>query len=173
MATRVKKKKEKKLLRLNIGTQDIETYNKAFFDYRKAPWPLDSESVEEIYLPMILNYTPGDARGRLMDEVWRVLVMGGKAHITAPYWSSMRSIQDYAAEWPPICEASFQYFNAAWRKLNHPDRTLKCNFDFGFAYQVPNETAARNEETRAFYLKHYNNTISDLTVTLTKLPSIP
>ena len=163
-------KKVQKLIKLNLGTQVFEGFDKISFDIQKFPWPLKSESVDEFMIPMILNYTPGAQRGKFMDEVYRVLMLEGKATVMVPYHTSMRSIQDYACQWPPFCEASFMYFNRAWRKLNHPDRDLKCNFDFTYGYQADPETAAKNDETRTFWIKHYSNSVLDLTVVLTKKP---
>ena len=124
------KKVEPKLSKLNLGTQVFEGFNKVSFDVQKFPWPLKNESVSELVVPMVLNYTPAAQRGKFMDEMYRVLVPEGKATVIVPYYTSMRSIQDYASQWPPFCEVSFMYFNRAWRKLNHPERDLKCNFDF-------------------------------------------
>jgi hypothetical protein len=159
---------ELKLIKLNLGQLKQEGFEQANFKLTQFPWPIGSGIVSEISIPMVLNYVPGALRGKFMDEVYRTLAPEGKAIVSVPYWSSMRSIQDYACEWPPFCEASFMYFNRDWRKLNHPDRDLKCNFDFTYGYQADTETASKNEETRAFYVKHYTNSVLDLTVVLTK-----
>jgi hypothetical protein len=37
-----------------------------------------------------------------------------------------------------------------------------------YGYQADGETAAKNDETRTFWIKHYANAVLDLTVTLTK-----
>jgi hypothetical protein len=159
---------EVKPIKLNLGSQDVDDFTKVKFDPLKFPWPLKDGSVEEILSPMCLNYITADKRGLYMDEIYRVLVPEGKAHIWVPYYTSMRAIQDYAATWPPFCESSFLYFNREWRKLNHPDRTLKCNFDFTFGYQADPETASKNDETRTFWIKHYTNAVQDLRVVMTK-----
>jgi hypothetical protein len=164
------KKVEPKLSKLNLGIQVFEGFDKVSFDVQKFPWPLKDESVSEFAVPMVLNYTPAAQRGKFMDEMYRVLVPEGKATVIVPYYTSMRSIQDYASQWPPFCEVSFMYFNRAWRKLNHPERDLKCNFDFTYGYQADPETAAKNDETRAFWIKHYANSVMDLTVVLVKKP---
>lgn len=159
---------ELKLLRLNLGSQVVDTFDQVTFDPLKFPWPVKNASVEELISPMVLNYIPQNQRGQYMDEIYRVLVPEGKAHVWVPYYTSMRAIQDYAATWPPFCEASFLYFNRDWRKINHPDRNLKCNFDFSFGYQAQPETASKNEETRAFWIKHYANAVDDLRAVLVK-----
>jgi len=166
----IKSVQELKLLRLNLGSQVVESFDKVAFDPLKFPWPIKDASVEELISPMVLNYVSQEQRGQYMDEIYRVLVPEGKAHVWVPYYTSMRAIQDYAAQWPPFCEASFLYFNREWRKVNHPERTLKCNFDFTFGYQAPPETAAKNEETRAFWVKHYVNAVDDLRVVMVKKP---
>jgi len=167
---KAKKTEVPQLFRLNLGTQVVEGFNKIGFDPLKFPWPAKDASVEELIAPMTLNYIASELRGPYMDEIYRVLVPEGKAHVWVPYYTSMRAIQDYAAQWPPFCEASFMYFNREWRKLNHPERSLKCNFDFTFGYQAEPETANKNEETRAFWIKHYANAVQDLRVVLVKKP---
>ena len=164
----MKSPKVGKVVKLNLGVQAIEGFEKVSFDVKKFPWPLKSESVTELVIPMVLNYIPGEDRGKFMDEVYRVLVTEGSAQVAVPYYTSMRAIQDYAGQWPPFCEASFMYFNRAWRAVNHPERDLKCNFDFTYGYQADQETASKNDEVRAFWIKHYINVVLDLTVMLTK-----
>lgn len=164
----MKKAKVVEPLKLNLGAQEIQGFTKIEFNPLKFPWPVKDGSVEELISPMVMNYIPANLRGQYMDEIYRVLVPEGKAHVWVPYYTSMRAVQDYAAEWPPFCEASFLYFNREWRKVNHPDRTLKCNFDFTFGYQAEQETASKNDDTRTFWIKHYINAVQDLRVVMTK-----
>lgn len=126
------------------------------------------ESVEEAKVEHVFHLIPGPLRGKFMDELYRVLIVGGKIAISTPYWSHMRAVQDFMHAWPPVCEASFLYFNKEWRKLNRIDYPMVCDYDYAFGYSVDQETANRNEETRAFWIKHYGNTATDLQVTLTK-----
>lgn len=165
-------KQEAALLKLNLGFQEVEGFTKIDFDPLKFPWPLKNESVEELVSPMQMNYIKADRRLPYVEEIYRVLISGGKAHVWVPYYTSMRAVQDYAAEWPPFCEASFCYFNKDWVKLNHPDRVLKCDFDFTYGYQADPETANKNDETRNFWIKHYTNSVLDLRVVLVKKPAV-
>jgi hypothetical protein len=106
-----------------------------------------------------------------MNELYRVLKPGAKATVVSPYWSSMRSIQDYTHEWPPVCEASFLYFNKNWREQNKLEHYLdaSCDFDFTYGYGVSNSSfTSRSDETKAFAISHYNNVADDLQVVLTK-----
>ena len=139
----------------------------AKFNFLKFPWPFASGSVKEISCLHKLEYVPAPQRILFMEEVWRVLEVGGKMNVVVCYWTSPRAIQDPALEWPPFCEQSFLYFNKGWREANQL-AAIKCDFDFGYGYQVDQETAGRNQETQAFWIKHYANTVSDLQVALTK-----
>ena len=104
-----------------------------------------------------------------MDELYRVMKVDAKATIICPYYASMRSVQDYSHQWPPVCEASFLYFNKGWRvqnKLDHYD--VHCDFDFGYGYAMQPDWAARNDETRGFGVRHYWGVVNDVQVVLNK-----
>ncbi len=133
-------------------------------------WPIESECVEEAYCAFGFNRIPGKDRPKWMDELWRVLVPGGKATIIVPYWTSQRSIQDPLSEWPPFCEQSFLYFNRKFREDNRQYAEWKSNFDFVYGYTLDQETTLRTDDTRPFWIKHYIGAVQDLQIVLTKLP---
>ena len=151
---------------------------------RKPLHSLVDKSVAEIYSSFLFNRIPGALRPQFMDECWRVLVPGGKLTILVPYWSSCRAVQDYGHAWPPVVEQSFLYFNRQWRidqkqqapepavvewdALEGHDYQIKADFDFTFGYLFDPETAARAEDVRSSWIKHYVNSVTDLQVTLTK-----
>lgn len=137
---------------------------------RDFPWPYEDESVKEISCVGVLEFVPGKLRGQFMDEIYRILVVEGKATFSVPYWNTAMGVQDFRYEWPPICEQSFLYFNKGWREQNKVETDLKCDFDFTYGYSPDPETAARNEESRSFYIKHYTNCIQVLQLILTKRP---
>lgn len=136
----------------------------------KFPWVLKDESVEEAFSAYLFQRIPGKDRGWFMDELHRVLVPGGKCLFIVPYWSSSRSIQDPMAEWPPLCEASFLYFNKNFRTANKLDYGIKCDFDFSYGYALEQETMLKADDVRPFWAKHYINAINDLNITLMKRP---
>lgn len=145
---------------------DLATYNG---NLCKFPWAYKDASVEEVSCLHKLEYIPARLRVPFIEELWRVLIVGGKVSVIACYWSSPRAIQDPNLEWPPLCEQSFLYFNKGWRAANQLPE-IKADFDFSYGYQVDPETAGRNQESQAFWLKHYNNTATDLQLVLTKRP---
>jgi len=135
---------------------------------QEFPWPVKSGSVNEISCVGVFEYVPGKLRGKFMDEVYRILVPEGKAAFSVPYWNTARGYQDFRYEWPPLCEQSFLYFNKGWREQNKLEIDIVADFDFTYGYQAEAETAARNEESRSFYIKHYTNCVGALHLMLTK-----
>ena len=144
-------------------------------DLLRFPWPFKDESVAEArcshfveHIPMAETPQGVDLLIAFMNELHRVLVPGGKATIIAPWYASVRAWQDPTHR-RAISDATFLYFNRAWRereKLDHYPVTT--DFDFVPSYTMDAAVAARNEETRAFWMTRYLNVISDLTVVLTK-----
>jgi len=135
-------------------------------DLEKTPWPIKNNSVSEAFCSHFIEHVKN--LPAFMDELHRVLVVGGKAAIVCPYYTSMRCWQD-PFHIRAISEATFLYFNKDWRisqKLDH--YPIACDFDFSYGYAFYPEWAARHEEARAFALKHYNNVVSDIHVTLVK-----
>jgi hypothetical protein len=136
----------------------------------KYPWPYKDGSVSELTCANVFEFIPGPERPKFMDEVYRVLEDGGKANFLVRYWNNASAYQDYAYEWPPLCEQSFLYFNAGWRKTNGLDRPMKCNFDFVYGYDVEPDTANRHDEVRSHNIKYFNNVVQILRLQLTKRP---
>jgi hypothetical protein len=130
--------------------------------------PIEDGTIDEVSCLNVLEFVPGYMRGELMEEMYRVLKVDGKATIVVPYWNCWTGVHDFRYEMPPLCEQSFLCFNKVWRAANKPDMELNCDFDFTYGYTPEQETAARNEESRAFYIKHYTNSIMSLHLLLTK-----
>ena len=150
---------------IDIAKTDACDYQ---FDLR-GKFPIDDDSVDAIYCSHFLEHLTGSDRVKFMEECWRVLKEESQLTVITPHWSSMRSIQDPTHEWPPICESSFLYFNKGWmddNKLSHYN--IKCNFDFGYGYSLDPDIAVRNQDFQQFSIKHYNNAVMDIFVTLTK-----
>lgn len=141
------------------------------YDLLKMPWPWADNSVAEAHCSHFFEHLPALQRPAFMDELYRVLVVGGSATIVVPYYNSMRAIQDYSHQWPPVAESSFLYFNKGWREANrltHGVYDLKSDFDFTYGYVFNPQWASRAEETRTFAVAHYTNAVMDLQVNLTK-----
>lgn len=165
----MKKLKQAPQVKLYLGRQNTpEGFTKASYDSEFTKWNHKAGTVDEIVCEHIFHLVPGPTRGKFMDEVHRILKTGGKILISVPYYSHMRAVQDFMHAWPPVCEASFLYFNKQWREANKIEYPMTCDFDFSYGYSAESETAAKNDETRAFWIKHYTNSVTDLQAVLTK-----
>ena len=138
----------------------------AVVDLEVFPWPIESESAEDIICSHYVEHTSDLIK--FMDEVYRILKPGGKIKIIAPYYSSMRCWQDPTHK-RAISEASFLYFNKVWRETNKLDHyNIQSDFEFTYGYDMAQEWANRSDEARAFAIKHYCNVVNDIHVVLTK-----
>lgn len=111
---------------------------------------------------------PSDGLILFMDEVYRILKPEGKIKIIAPYYTSVRAVQDPTHR-RYIAEATFFYFNKEWRNVNKLDHYQgACDFDFEYGYDTQNTWATREDSARNFATTHYHNVVNDIHVTLTK-----
>lgn len=163
----IDKKKKKEVLKISIGVSQSCPPDFKNVDDLGARWPFKDNSVAEVFSHYYLQRVPGKERGKFMDELYRVLVPGGKATVIVPYYTSMRAIMDYRYEWPPVSEMSFLYFNKGWResqKIAEPG----CDFDFSYGYFDPPETSTRSADVQAERRKSYWNAVNDLQVVMVK-----
>lgn len=179
--SRKSKKVEVKLLRLDLGCGQRKQEGHigvdihkgegvdVVLDLRRTPWPWKANSIESVYSAHFLEHLTGPERITFMDELYRVLRVGGTALFITPYYANMRAVQDPTHAWPPLCEASYLYFNKGWREQNGLTHYLgSCDFDFSYGYSVTPATQGRAEEQRNHAIMYYWNAVSDLHVTLTK-----
>lgn len=179
----VAKKKPAAPLKLDLGCGDNKREGFTGVDFVKTPsvdivhdlfkfpWPFKNESVEEIHCSHFFEHVPARLRPKFMDECHRVLQPGGKITVIVPYYASMRAIQDFTHEWPPVSEGSFLYFNRGWReqnKLMHGPYKMQCDFDFGYGYTVDPEIQNRNVEYQQQAIRSNLNAVINLHVTLTR-----
>lgn len=128
----------------------------------------DVESVKEISVVTTLEFMPSKDRVNFFNQCYRILTSDGKMTVLVPYWHSWRSYYDPRFEWPPFCEQSFLCYNKEWRAANMKEFECETNFDFTYGYAWEGEAAARNDETRAFWTKHYANSVDALQLVFTK-----
>lgn len=141
------------------------------FDLMTFPWTFaEDDSVDEVWCSHFFEHVPGPTRIPFMDELWRIMKIGAKATFITPYWSSMRAVQDPTHAWPPVCEASYLYFDRNWREQNMLTHYLgKCNFSFGYGHITQPEVGLWNQERRDHAIGHEIGWVNDLQVVLTKL----
>jgi len=138
----------------------------AVVDLEVFPWPIKSESVEEIICSHYVEHTSDLIK--FMDEVYRILKPNGKIKIVAPYYTSIRCWQDPTHK-RAISEASFLYFNKNWRDINKLDHYgIESDFDFTYGYDIAEDWRSKHQEARDYAIKHYSNVVNDIHLVLVK-----
>lgn len=96
-------------------------------DIVNAPWPVESESIDEVRAEQVLEHIPAVAyfpgpdgkmthvypRVIVMKEIFRVLKRGGKVHISVPV-TDAEFQQDPTHTGPRWVEGTFNYFCGEW-----------------------------------------------------------
>lgn len=137
-------------------------------DLTMTPWPIESNSVDEIFCSHFIEHLDGNSLVKFMEELYRIMKPDAIGTLIAPYYSSMRAIQDPTHR-SFISEANFLYYNKAWRDANKLDHYgINCNFDYSYAYHMDPYWAMREESARAFALRHYSNVVNDIQINLIK-----
>jgi ubiquinone/menaquinone biosynthesis C-methylase UbiE len=147
---------------------DIMPGSDIVHDLEVYPWPIESDSVEEAVCNHYFEHVTDSFK--FMNEVARVMKVGAQITINCPYYTSARASQDPTHK-RGISEMSFLYYNKKWRednKLSHYPVDDACDFDYTYGYHVNEPWNTKHEEARAFAIKHYFNSVSDITVVMTK-----
>lgn len=131
------------------------------YDLNVYPYPFEESSIYQIYCSHFVEHVK-DLK-LFMEECWRILMPGARFTIVAPYYTSIRAIQDYTHV-RSICETTFQYFSQEWLKamgLEHYD--VKCDFATdSLTYKFDPKWATRGDEAREWARMHYNNVVMDI-----------
>jgi len=135
----------------------------------KFPWPFEDNSVDEIFCSHYIEHTPDLIS--FANELYRIMKVGAKAVIIAPYYSSIRAWQD-PTHLRAISENTFLYFNKDWRVINKLDHyPIVSDFDFDSSYVIDPAWRNKNDDDLKFAIKHYINVVSDIRTILTKRTS--
>lgn len=130
------------------------------------PWPFEDDSVDEIFCHHYIEHTPDLIS--FVNELYRIMKVGAKAELIAPYYSSIRAWQD-PTHLRAISEATFYYFNKEWRFVNKLDQyPITADFDIDCRYIMEKEWLDKDGEELKFAIKHYINVVHDILAILTK-----
>lgn len=139
------------------------------------PWPWADGSVEEINLCHVLEHFTGPQRVHIFNEMYRVLVKGGKATIATPHWCSNRAYGDFTHAWPPVSEMLYFYLSKKWRDENAPDNDIQwnpdgynCDFEASWGHTIHQEFVSKHQERQMYALQFYKEAAQDLIATLVK-----
>src|SRR5713226_6238945 len=138
-------------------------------------WPWADDSVEEIHMSHVLEHFTGPQRVHLFNEMYRVLIKGGKTTLITPHWCSNRAYGDFTHQWPPVSEMLYFYLSKTWRHDNAPDNDIEwnpegynCDFEATWGYSIHQEFATKSQDRVGFATQFYKEACQDLIATLTK-----
>ena len=135
------------------------------------PWPWENASVEEAHCSHFVEHLTGPERIHFVNELYRVLIPGGKCQIVVPNWASARAYGDLTHQWPPVCEFWFYYLSRKWREGNAPHNDgYRCNFSVTWGYTLHTAIAARNQEYQSHAIGFWKEAAQDIVATLVKTP---
>jgi Methyltransferase domain len=142
-------------------------------DVTQTPWPWSDNSVEEAHASHFVEHLTGAQRQTFCNELFRVLIPGGKCTIITPHWASCRAYGDPTHMWPPVSEFWFYYLNKTWRAANAPHTDadhvpggFNCDFDATWGYSIREDLNNMNQERQQFALQNYKEVCQDTIATL-------
>ena len=174
-----KKVAAKPLLKLDFGAGphtkdgfegvDILPFGQKWTADLRQPWPWKSESVEEAHASHFVEHLTGPERIHFVNELYRVLIPGGKCQIIVPHWASCRAYGDLTHQWPPVSEFWFYYLNKEWRGANAPHNDgYNCDFEATWGYSLHPLINPRNTEYQQHAIQFWKEAAQDIIATLIK-----
>ncbi len=137
------------------------------------PWPWDDNSVDEAFSSHFVEHLDVHARRHFVEQLWRVLKLGGTAQIVVPYAFSERAYGDLTHAWPPLVGFWFMYLDAGWCAQNSAHHTYKANFTVGWGHSLRPDLQARSAEYVQEALAKELNASMDMIANFTKLAMPP
>jgi hypothetical protein len=154
-------------------------------DLASGRWLWDDSTVTEAhashFLEHLTNLNDKWERVHFFNELYRVLIPGGKATIIIPHWCSNRYYGDPTHK-EAFSEMGFFYLLREWRlgdpaknlvanaphtDIKHNPNGYSCDFDATWGYTIHPAFQVRNAETQQFAFAWYKEAIQDLVATLT------
>jgi len=161
-------------------------------DLTQYPWPIEDNSVDLIHCSHYMEHIPHiDIKGivkqsnsfeefkektieskdgfiNFINELYRILAVGGKATVTVPHYMSVRAFGD-PTHTRYIGDFSFLYLNKEWREINKLSHYgIECDFDMKLSYHIDNELTLKSQEIRDEAFQKDWNAINDVIVEMTK-----
>ena len=179
-ATKLKAVEKPALLKLDLGCGknkregfhgvDSRAFDKVdtVADLTKR-WPWGDASVEEVHCSHMIEHLSASERIHFVNELYRVLIVGGKATIIVPHWASNRAYGDLTHQWPPVSEMWFYYLDPKWREVNAPHNDqYTCDFNVTWGYLLHPEITVRSQEYQQHALQFWKEAAQDMVATFTK-----
>lgn len=160
--------KNKKEGFLGVDVLDFEGVDYVF-NAGKDLFPFEDNSVEEAHASHFIEHLTGPERIHFVNELYRVLIPGGKFTMIVPHWNSCRAYGDLTHAWPPVSEFWFYYLDPAWREINAPHNNFyTCNFNVTWGYNLRADLHSCNQEYQQFAIQNYKEATADIVATFIK-----
>jgi len=141
-------------------------------DLGNERWPWDDGSVDEAHCSHMIEHLTATQRVHFVNELHRVLKVGGQCQLIFPHALSERAYGDVTHQWPPVTTFWLFYLKREWRDVNAPHNDFyACDFDATWGMSVHPALHARNAEFQQFAVSFYKEAIQDIIATLTKRES--
>lgn len=138
-------------------------------DLGKAKWPWKNCSVDEAHSSHMVEHLTAPERIHFVNELYRVLKVGGACQLIAPHWASCRAYGDLTHQWPPVSEFWFYYLDKNWRAVNAPHNDgYACDFECTWGYSLHQSIQSRNTEYQMNALQFWKEAAQDIIATLKK-----
>lgn len=133
----------------------------------RQPWQWADGSIEEAHCSHFVEHLTGPERIHFVNELYRVLIPGGKCTVIVPHWASCRAYGDLTHQWPPVSEFWFYYLAKEWRAQNAPHNDeYKCDFDATWGYSMHPAITPRNLEYQQHAMQFFKEACQDTIATL-------
>lgn len=113
-------------------------------------------------------------RVRFMNELWRVMVPGGRVTVITPHWASNRSYGDFTHADKPVSEMFYLYLDKGWRFAFAKDNDIQwnpdgysCDFTSEIGHALHPELQSKSPEERNFAVTWYKEAAIELQAILT------
>ncbi len=153
-------------------------------DLTRAPWPWEDNSVTEAhashFLEHLTNFEGRWERVRFFNELYRIMIPGGKATLIFPHWCSNRYYGDPTHR-EAFSEMGFFYLLREWRlgdsvkgipaNAPHTDVSFNpngysCDFDTTWGYAPHPALAVRAAEVQQDWMAWRKEAVLDIHATL-------
>jgi len=154
---------------------DIRDFGQKYVVDLTKRWPWKDGSVSEAHASHFIEHLTGPERIHFVNELWRVLVPGGKCQVITPHWNSCRAYGDLTHQWPPVSEFWFYYLSQEWRATNAPHNEGNggylpdLNFECTWGFSLHPLLQARNQEYQNHALTFWKEAAQDLMATMVKV----
>jgi SAM-dependent methyltransferase len=159
---------------INVDKLPFENVD-VVLDLATFPWPWEDNSVDEILMEHTFEHFEQMTRVKVINEIHRVLKVGGTAVVCTPIFSSSRAYGDYTHQWPPVGEWTFCYWSKDWRlrEAIHTDSSVdpngfNCDFTCVWGYTAHEMLNNRSLEFQKDALAFWKEAAQDIICTATK-----